>query len=106
MTECFKETTDQSLVAALNAHSPKLWSQIHSAFDVRHLIEHRKGHVDRRFLAETSTHNLWKRSSWADLRLSAESKIEVREKDFDVTCDAMVTAAGIIAQLTAEFWIP
>jgi hypothetical protein len=37
--------------------------QIYSAFEVRHLIEHRRGRVDQRFIAKVASHVLWKNSS-------------------------------------------
>jgi hypothetical protein len=130
MAECFRETTGKSLPDGLNAVDPSLWSQIHSAFEVRHLIEHRKGKMDQRFIHEVASHILWKNSSWADFpptqpaagqtggasahshptsqeepRLPRPARIEVREKDFEATCDAMVQAAEIITALTRECWV-
>jgi hypothetical protein len=101
MAECFDETTGKSLSKALNGRDPRLWSQIHSAFEVRHLIEHRKGKADQRFIEEVASHGLWKNSSWADFPLSEQASIEVREKDFDATCTVMVQAAEIITTLTS-----
>jgi hypothetical protein len=104
MAKCFNETTGKSLPKAMNAHDPRLWSQIHSAFEVRHLIEHRKARVDQRFLDEVASHSLWKNSSWADAPLCNHQPIEVRTKDFDATCDAMVQAAEMVTALTSGCW--
>jgi hypothetical protein len=105
MADCFQDTAGKSLPKALNALDPSLWCQIHSAFEVRHLIEHRKGKADQRFLDEVASHALWKNSSWADFPLSRQAPVEVRAKDFDATCAAMVQAAEIITALTSECWL-
>jgi hypothetical protein len=105
MAECFEETTGKSVSKALNACDPKLWSQIHSAFEVRHLIEHRKGKVDQRFIEEVASHSLWKNSSWANFPLGKQVPIQVREIDFEATCDAMVQAVKIITALTSGCWV-
>ena len=105
MAQCFEDTTGKSLPQALKAESPSLWSQIDSAFEVRHLIEHRKGKVDQCFLERVASHALWKNSSWADFPLSIAAKIEVREKDFDATCAAMMQAGEIVTALTSDCWV-
>jgi hypothetical protein len=105
LAKCFEGTTGRSLPDALNKQAPALWSQIHSAFEVRHLIEHRKGKIDQRFIDEVASHPLWDNSSWTDFPLSVRAKIEVRAKDFDATCDAMIRAAEIVTALTRECWL-
>ena len=123
MGKCFKETTGIAVSDRLNAANPKNWPQIHSAFEVRHLIEHRKGKVDQRFLNEVASRGLWQHSSWADFplgqgsadapgqpsgvdrpALSRAARIEVREQDFSATFDAMVESAALLTALTSECW--
>jgi hypothetical protein len=105
MVECFQKTAGKSLSNALNGHDPALWAQIHSAFEVRHLIEHRNGRVDQRFIDEVASHALWRKSSWSDLPLANQAPVEVRAGDFDATCAAMVRAAEIITALTCDCWV-
>jgi hypothetical protein len=105
MAECFQETAGRSLPKALNAHNSTLWPQIHSAFEVRHLIEHRKGKVDQLFIDEVVSHALWRTSSWSDLPLANQATVEVRATDFDATCTAMVHAAEIITATTCDCWV-
>jgi hypothetical protein len=111
MAKCFLETTRKSLRDTLNKVDPKLWSQIYSAFAVRHLIEHRKGKIDQRFLDEVVSRSFWRNSSWADFvaqpprRGTGPARIEVREEDFEATFDAMVRAAKIMTDLTKECWL-
>ncbi len=105
MAECFQETAGKSLSQALNAEDPSLWPQINSAFEVRHLIEHRKGKVDQRFIDDVASHALWKNSSWSDLPLAKHASLQVRANDFDATCATMVRAAEIITALTCGTWV-
>jgi hypothetical protein len=128
MADCFRETTGMLVTDRINAINPKYWAQIHSAFEVRHLIEHRKGRVDQRFIHDVASHTLWRNSSWADFALSQQhdnamadsstapdesagqtrprlprtARIEVREKDFEATCEAMVESAAIITSVTRD----
>jgi hypothetical protein len=101
LAKCFQEATKQSLPDRLNTRDQKLWSQVSTAFEVRHLIEHRKGRIDEMFRRKVQAHNHWGNSSWRDFSLS-QDRIEVREKDFEATFDAMVRAAEIITALTKE----
>lgn len=119
MAECFKETTGIAISDRLNASNPTYWAQIHSAFEVRHLIEHRKGKVDQRFLDEVASLSLWQHSSWADFPLghyapsaraeateaatplsAPAARIAVREKDFEATFVAMVESAALVTAVT------
>lgn len=110
MAKCYSETTGITLHDRLNAIDPKIWSQIHSAFEVRHLIEHRKGKIDQRFRDEVASQSLWRNSSWDDFEVhqatpgTKVARIEVRRKDFEATFEAMVRAAENITALTKECW--
>jgi hypothetical protein len=94
----FKELTGKSLPEELNTHTPKLWDQINTAFEVRHLVEHCDGKVDQKFIGKVQ----WKQSSWCDFPVRDQAKIEVRRKDFEKTCEAMVQAAKLITDLTSD----
>ncbi len=103
----FCDTTAISIPDKLNHVDSRYWGQIHSAFEVRHLIEHRKGKVDGRFKTEVVSKNLWKNSSWGELTEEINSgrmaRMEVREKDFEETFAAMVESTTIITQATMEY---
>lgn len=104
MAECFKATTGITLPAAFNAQSSKLWPQIHSAFEVRHLIEHRNGKIDQRFLDQVAGRPLWKNSSWSNFPVALHQSIEIRESDFEATWNAMIPAVQIITTLASNSW--
>ena len=72
---------------------------------MRHLIEHRKGKVDQRFIAEVASKPLWRNSSWSDIPLALGATVEVRVCDFDATCTAMLRAAQIITDMTCDCWV-
>jgi hypothetical protein len=71
------------------------WGQIFCAFELRHLIEHRNGKVDPRFLKRVAGH--WRTSSWADTDLAEGKTVEIRQRDFDRTFDAMLISVNAIA---------
>jgi hypothetical protein len=101
----FEHTTGKSLAKAVGKSDRRLWAQTHSAFEVRHLIEHTKGKVDRKFIEKVVLDDRWKTSSWADLPVAKDKRIEIREKDFNATYEAMAAAAEIIAGLTMDCWV-
>jgi hypothetical protein len=96
-----KRTTGIDLVAALHQKNTSDWPQIYTAFEVRHLVEHRNGRVDRKFLAEVDQ-KLWSQSSWgrggSGLPMLLE-KVPVEEEDVIKTYEAMLGATRL---LTAE----
>jgi hypothetical protein len=101
LKDAFHEATTQSLPVELDKHAPGVWNQIHTAFEVRHLVEHRNGKVDSQFLNKVQ----WKQSSWHDFPVSEQAQIEVRREDFDKTCETMIRAATIITELTSACWV-
>lgn len=80
----------------LNDHNYLIWPQLSVAFQVRHLIEHRNGHIDDSFRAHSS--KLWVASSWGrrlgDLRLHA--KVNVTKDDLQATADLMLDALSAL----------
>jgi hypothetical protein len=101
MNKFLRQTTGKSLYDQHYARNSKVWSQIHTAFEVRHLIEHRKGKVNDQFLREVP----WKNSSWADFPVVEHAKIEVREGDFTATFEAMVEAVESVNAVIRECWV-
>ncbi len=77
------------IVRSCNTAAPEVWPQIRTAFEVRHLIEHRNGRTDERF--RKAVESLWPRSSWGrrNAELQGEAQITVTESDLRATCDAM-----------------
>ena len=53
-----KTWTGIDVIAALNRCEPTLWPQIFAAFQVRHVIEHRNGRMDRAFVK--SVNSVWR----------------------------------------------
>jgi hypothetical protein len=100
LKDSFKEATDKSLPVELDTRTAGLWNQIDTAFEVRHLVEHCNGRVNQKFINKVQ----WRQSSWRDFAVSDQAQIEVRRKDFEETCAAMVGAAKIITDLTSGFW--
>jgi hypothetical protein len=95
----FKETIHKSLPEEFKiANAPGIWDQIQTAFAVRNLVEHCNGKVDQDFLRTVQ----WMQSSWRDFPMSDQAKIEVRRKDFNETCAAMLRAVEIITALTGN----
>jgi hypothetical protein len=69
-----QKTTKIRLREILNRKDFHFWPQINTAFEVRHLMEHRDGKVDRRFRSKMA--QLWVHSSWgARLKLEGLEKI-------------------------------
>jgi hypothetical protein len=69
--------------------SPKdfhYWPQIYTAFEARHLVEHRDGRVDARF--RDAVAQVWSNSSWGRrFRLEDLEKVVVEEEDVIATHD-------------------
>jgi hypothetical protein len=77
------------------ARGPRVWPQIKTAFEVRHLIEHRNGLIDRSFRERSSAPENWTSSNWGK-RLGElterQKKVTVTETDLRETADAMLEA--------------
>jgi len=97
------ESTGIDIQHAVASADARAWSQIHSAFEVRHLIEHTNGKVDREFWNTVVTQPLWRNSSWGGQKIDLGTKVEIRDQDFDQTFAAMVAATDIIAEQLKGF---
>src|SRR5262249_16002845 len=82
------------LVKRLNTADSKCWPQIKSAFEVRHLVEHRDGRVDAHF--RDAVGSVWAKTSWGDQKLAGMKKVAVRETDVVATYRAMMRAATTV----------
>jgi hypothetical protein len=60
--KALEKTTCIHLYDVLNRKDIHYWPQIYTAFEVRHLVEHRDGRVDREF--RTKLAKKWDQSSW------------------------------------------
>lgn len=103
MEKALKESTGLSLSTILNRSDPSYWPQIHSAFAVRHLVEHTNGRVDTRFHDEIYPGPLWKRSSWGQGKVDIGDEIVIRGIDFEATLGAMLPSAASIAEATMGY---
>jgi hypothetical protein len=103
MEKSLKESTGLSLPAIVNRSDSLYWPQIHSAFEVRHLVEHTNGRVDTEFHDEVCPSPLWRRSSWGKQKLNVGDEIVIGDADFDATLNAMLPAAAVIAQAVSAF---
>jgi len=94
--DVLKRTTQIQLYEVLNAKDFHYWPQIYTAFEARHLVEHRDGKVDGRFRAAVA--RFWPTSSWGK-RLSLEGleKVVVEEEDVIATYEAMLNATELLA---------
>jgi hypothetical protein len=77
------------LMTLLNNKGHQVWSQVFTAFQVRHLIEHRNGYVDESF--RNSVKSTWATSSWGENLgdICNEQRITVTEEDLRVTANQM-----------------
>jgi hypothetical protein len=103
LRDALEKSTGIALEKVLNGRQPWYWCQIHSAFEVRHLIEHTNGRTDSEFMADVYTGPLWRASSWGDLALSVGCKIEIRDGDFEKTWQAMVESVPILCEAAMRF---
>jgi hypothetical protein len=103
MASAIEETTGMSCARLLNEANHKLWSQIDSAFQVRHLIEHTNATIDDGFMADIAPKPSWQNSSWRDVPVAVGSKIKVRLTDFDLTFQTMDAATDVIAPALAGY---
>lgn len=92
------KTTRIRLSDVLKRKNSHCWPQIYTAFEVRHLVEHRDGRVDKAF--RTKLAKKWDQSSWGRRdSLEQLKKVPVEAEDVIETCTAMLEATGL---LTAE----
>jgi hypothetical protein len=96
----FEETMGAPLPCELDTPTAGPWSQIETAFEVRHLVEHSNGKINHRFITGVP----WRQSSWSGFDVRDQEQIEVRREDFAATQAAMVKAARIITDWTSGFW--
>jgi hypothetical protein len=90
-----KEITDSMKVVGtdlqklIEQHDEDIWSQVFTAFQVRHLIEHRNGNIDHRFFS--SVKQTWQSSSWGRRvkDLYKETKVTLTEDDLRETAKQM-----------------
>lgn len=70
---------------------PKIWPQTFTAFQVRHIIEHRNGRVDADFRAQV--HKLWGATTWGKRPPSLDEKVrvEVTKEDLLGTAKRMLS---------------
>jgi hypothetical protein len=94
-TGLLQNATQIRLDELLNAKDFHYWPQIRTAFETRHLLEHRDGKVDAGF-REVVAH-YWPNSSWGG-RLSLEGleRVAVEEEDVIATHDAMLNATELL----------
>lgn len=97
LVSALQNATDINAPKVLNQHDFQLWPQLLVAFEVRHLLEHRDGKVDKKFQAKVG--GLWSNSSWKDRHLETMTKVTLEAKDVEITHEAMVQASRL---LTAE----
>lgn len=90
LADALAETTGIDLRKLLNKQEFTLWPQIQVAFEVRHLVEHRDGRVDKEF--RSKVRKVWSNSTWSRIDLERVNKIIVEDRDVDRTHEAMVTA--------------
>lgn len=90
-----EQATHIDLPHVLNRKNIRYWPQIYAAFEVRHLVEHRDGWVDREFVAKLGS--MWVQSSWGRRdRLDRLKTVPVEEEDVVETYTAMFEARGLL----------
>ena len=86
--------------------SGSFWPQIKVAFAVRHLVEHRNGRVDQRFVGDVSS--AWRLSSWGASKAQLPSpgeRVQVGSHDFDATYEAMERGVEEIRATVSRGWM-
>ena len=92
-----ERATHIRLPDVLNREDVRYWPQICTAFEVRHLVEHRDGKVDQQF--RTNLLEFWTHSSWGRREsLERLEKVVVEEEDVKETYTAMFKATGLITE--------
>jgi hypothetical protein len=79
---------DTDLLSILNSqkNNNTVWSQVFTAFHVRHLIEHRNGYIDEEFRSIVAV--TWPKSSWGDRLADLEKRKEVTIAESDLRATA------------------
>jgi hypothetical protein len=103
LLKVLRESTSVDLRGLLYKASRRHWPQIHSAFEVRHLIEHANGTVHEEFLSQVASEDDWKNSTWGALALAAGQQIQIRDEDFGATLEAMLAAVDALTSALADF---
>ena len=95
--------TDISLKQILYDHDVHAWPQIQVAFQVRHLVEHSDGKVDKQFVANVK--HTWRNSTWGQCGPSVTigQKIGVNEQDVTATYEVMVEATTLLTQRLVQW---
>jgi hypothetical protein len=97
-----EKATDINLPDVLNGKDFRCWPQIYTAFEVRHLVEHNDGKVDKKFRAKFRGNlaGLWQRSTWGKREPSLErlEKVVVEEEDVIETYTAMLNATSLLTE--------
>jgi hypothetical protein len=100
-----KESTGIRLPDLLYRTNLRYWPQIHVAFEIRHLVEHRDGTVDPTF--RKSVAQLWDTSSWGHReQLDGLRKIRVEGEDVNATYEAMAHGAALLTQELLGRYVP
>lgn len=100
-----KRATQIRLRDVLYAKDFHYWPQIYTAFQARHLVEHRDGKVDGRF--REAVREVWSNSSWGRrLGLERLEKVVVEEEDVVATHDAMLNAAELASKTVRIIRLP
>ena len=94
--DAFRDATQIRLRDVLYGKNHRYWPQILTAFEIRHLVEHRDGSVDVKFRRVVK--DVWSNSSWGELSLDRLRKVPVREADVIETHGAMLNAADLITE--------
>jgi len=91
-----QKTIRIALPHVLNHKNIHYWPQIYTAFEVRHLVEHRDGRVDREFVRKMAL--TWVQSSWGKHGIIPEplEKVPVEEEDVIKTYEAMSEATSLL----------
>lgn len=95
--------TNLDITRAFNDADPAVWAQIATAFEVRHLIEHRNGLVDGSFRAAVG--KFWPASTWgrrSDTPLAERERVHVTEGDLLETARAMTLALSALELLVRD----
>ena len=102
--EKLKDATKVRLRDILYAKNRHYWPQILTAFEIRHLVEHRDGWVNAKF--RENVKDVWSNSSWGErLSLDGLHKVPVEEVDVIKTHDAMLNSVDIITEKLLQ-WRP
>ena len=102
-TNEIKKTTGVSLKYVLDTSNPSYWPQIYTAFEVRHLVEHRDGKIDAEFRSNVA--QCWPNTTWGRRgnNLQQLEKIEVADEDVVTTYHTMLDAARLMTEAVLDW---